>query len=121
MLLKIILSIAVAAALIIFIWYLRGILLTPVPLGKNMSISAVVRVCGSCRELEATADALLWLVRNGTLPVDIILVDAGMDEESRKVAEFLARDNRCIKLRNAGVEEEWTKSEQAQTDPKTKA
>lgn len=122
MLFKIILSVAVAAALIIFFWYLRGILLTPVPLGRNMSISTVVSISGSSPELEATADGLLWLIRNGTLPVYIMLVDAGMDEETRTVAENLARDNTHIKLRKAAVvEEEWTKAEQTQTDTQTKA
>jgi hypothetical protein len=101
MLLKIILAAAVTAALIIFFWYLRGLLLTPVPLGRNMRINAVVRVTGSSPNLEATADGLLWLIQNGTLPVNIIIEDAGMDGETRRTAELLARDNSRIWLRSA--------------------
>ncbi len=44
-------------------------------------------------------DGVLWLRENGNLPADIIIEDAGMDEETRQVARLAARNRDCISLR----------------------
>ena len=43
--------------------------------------------------------ALLWLDANGTLPCEIAIRDLGMDEETARVAEALAREGRVTIIR----------------------
>lgn len=85
-------ALAIAAALAVLIWLLRGVMLTPVRTGENQSITLVLRVTGNAKELEHTVDGLAWLIQNGTIPAELILLDDGMDEETRNAAELLAAD-----------------------------
>ena len=49
--------------------------------------------------LEGAVGALLWLDANGTLPCEIAIRDLGMDEETARVAEALAREGRVTIIR----------------------
>lgn len=91
MLLKLIFAFAAAAALMMLLWLLRGVMLTPVRAGVNERLSVVITVTGSAPELENTVDALLWLSQNGTLRAQVLVRDAGMEEETRRAAELLER------------------------------
>ena len=91
MLLKLLLAFALAAALMALLWLLRGVMLTPVRAGANERLSVVITVTGAAPELENTVDALLWLNRNGTLRAQVLVRDAGMEEETRRAAELLER------------------------------
>lgn len=91
MLLRILFAFAAAAALMLLLWLLRGVMLTPVRVGANESISVVLTVSGEAPELENTVDALLWLNQNGTLRAQLFVRDAGMDSETRQSAELLER------------------------------
>lgn len=96
MLFEIIVAVAVAIAVFVLVWLLRGIVLTPVPAGKNMDIKVVVSVSGESPELEATVEALTWLKKNGTLPAEIIVRDEGMDDETAKTAYLMARSGKIL-------------------------
>lgn len=113
-----ILSAALAAALILFfIWALRGALLMPVRLGKRSALCLCLRVTGAEPALEETLDGLLWLRENGTLRGEIVLEDAGMDEETRQIAALAARRHACVSLRGAETEEtEETEAWEKRTD-----
>ena len=89
---RVALALAIAIALAVLIWLLRGVMLTPVRKGKNQYITLVLRVTGSTKELEHTVDGLAWLIQNGTVPANFILMDDGMDEETRKAAEIIVTD-----------------------------
>lgn len=91
MLLKILFAVAAAAVLILVLWLLRGVMLTPVRTGKNQQLSVVLTVSGSSPELENTVDGLMWLRQNGTLHAQLVVHDAGMDRETREMAEILER------------------------------
>ena len=91
MLIDLIVSIAIAVAAFLIIWLLRGIVLTPVPKSRNMSMKVVIDVRGEASELENTVDALVWLRKNGTLDADIVVRDLGMGEETARVAGLLKR------------------------------
>lgn len=91
MLWNILVAAAVAVLAFMLIWLLRGIVLTPVPRGRNIDIRIVLTVSGGAGELENTVDALAWLRKNGTLDAEIEVHDAGMDEETAHVARLLAR------------------------------
>ena len=91
MLLKLLFAFAAAAALMTLLWLLRGVMLTPVRAGANERLSVVITVTGAAPELENTVDALLWLSQNGTLRAQVLVRDAGMEEETRRAAELLER------------------------------
>ncbi|MCM1149856.1 MAG: hypothetical protein NC319_07210 [Butyricicoccus sp.] len=91
MLLRLIFAFAAAAALMLLLWLLRGVMLTPVRAGANERLSVVITVTGSAPELENTVDALLWLRQNGTLRAQVLVRDAGMEQETRRAAELLER------------------------------
>ena len=63
----------------------------PVKLGEGQSLTAVIRVKGSAPELENTVNAIEWLRADGTLPMSVLIVDDGMDSETRRTARLLAR------------------------------
>lgn len=90
-------AVGISALIMLFMWLLRGIMLTPVRVGRNARIETRLYLTGSCPELEETIDALLWLRQNGTLRAEITVVDAGTDEATRDIAEILARHG-VIKL-----------------------
>jgi hypothetical protein len=101
MILKLLAAFLVAGAVVYLLWLLRGVLLTPVQLGKNESLQLVLRVTGPEPALENSVNTLLWLVEDGVLPGELIIEDGGMDEETKRVATLLARDNKRVTL--------WTK------------
>ena len=81
----------IAGGVILFIWFLRGLMLTPLKKGEHTQLTVLVRVTGREPALEQTVKGLGWLRSNGTLPGTVVLVDNGMDEETAQVAEKLAR------------------------------
>lgn len=91
MLLRILFAFAAAAALMILLWLVRGVMLTPVRAGTNERLSVVITVTGAAPELENTVDALLWLSQNGTLRAQVLVRDAGMEQNTRQAAELLER------------------------------
>ena len=91
MLLNIVIALLAALGLTLLLWLLRGVMLTPVRLGKHQQLALVLTVSGESPELENTVDRLLWLMENGTLRGQLLLRDAGMDDETRQVAELLDR------------------------------
>ena len=85
------LACAGAAGLLLLLWYVRGVLLMPLHLDPAVQGTVTLRVTGAAPGLEQTADGLCWLRRNGTLPLEVVVVDAGMDEATRRVAAALER------------------------------
>jgi hypothetical protein len=99
MIIDIFMAAVISAAIILLLWLLRGVMLTPVKKGKNQKLTVTLRVTGPSPELESTVDGLLWLIRNGTLPAEIIIEDAGMDSETRQAAELLCSRGAIINIR----------------------
>ncbi len=99
--LKIFLAVVIAGGVGVLLWLLRGVLLTPISLGKNETLRLILQVTGPSPALENSVNALLWLMADGVLRAELVIEDGGMDEETRRTAELLARDNRRVSL--------WTK------------
>ncbi|HBD86882.1 MAG TPA: hypothetical protein DC001_05590 [Clostridiales bacterium] len=96
---RIFISALIAAVIILMLWGLRGLMLAPLKRGRHTLLTLTLRVTGPEPRLEETLDGVLWLRENGNLPADIIIEDAGMDEETRQVARLAARNRDCISLR----------------------
>lgn len=91
MLIKILAAFGAAAAVMLVLWALRGIMLTPVRIGKNAELELLIRVSGPCPELEDMLDALMWLRQNGTLSAAVRVIDRGMDCETEAMARLMER------------------------------
>jgi len=102
MLTELTVSTLVSAMIIAGLWLLRGMILTPVAGGKNQNVTVELRVKGSSPELENTVSGLLWLSDNGTLRADIVIIDEGMDEETRQEAGLLAKTDERVSFREWG-------------------
>lgn len=87
-LLELTLALLAAVGLLCLGWVLFGKLLTP--LGRlGAPLYAVVRGEGDGSGLEHTVNSLIWLRGKDLADCPLILVDAGLDEEGRQVAERL--------------------------------
>lgn len=95
---KILITALAAAAFLFLLWLLRGYMLMPIRPGRRTELTLTLHVSGPDPALEDTVDALLWLRENGTLPAQLVLEDAGMDGETRAVAELLAAGRKNVTL-----------------------
>ncbi len=71
-------------------WVLFGRLVAPVGAECFGNVFAVVCAEGSGADLQHAIDGLLWLNRNGLSAFRIVIADAGLNEEGRRVAASLA-------------------------------
>lgn len=97
-------TLLIAGGVILFVWFLRGLMLTPVKKGKNTNVTVVVRVAGGEPCLEQTVKGLDWLRANGTLPGTILLLDEGMDLETARLAETLERSMAAVEYEREEVD-----------------
>ncbi len=87
---------ASAAVLWLIIWSVKGLLLTPVRLGRSSDAAVVLNIRGAEPLAEYTLRSLIWLRENGTLRADIIIKADNIDEETRSVLRRFAAQYRCI-------------------------
>lgn len=92
------LVILAAAGVFFVIRAVYGAMLTPVGHDGQGGLIAVIRLWGSCPELEQTVAGLTWLQRTGVLSAQILLVDCGMDEESHEMAALLAKKHETLTI-----------------------
>ena len=59
---------AAAALVVLLIWKLRGLMLTPVRTGQGTELTVRLDVYGPDTSLEGAVAAIKWLRENGTLP-----------------------------------------------------
>lgn len=99
---------AAAAVLWLIVWSLKGLLLTPVRLGKNTDADIILRVRGAEPAIEYTLRSLIWLRENGTLRAEIIIFANDIDDETRSILRSFAAQYRCVNfteglLNDAGI------------------
>lgn len=83
------------AGLILFCWCLIGSFLLPVA-GRNLT--AVYAAGKDASDLEQTVQSFSWLRGTGMIEMPLRIVDCGMDEETRRLAERLARAHPYIQI-----------------------
>ncbi len=86
-----------AVAMLVFV-LLYEIIICPVKPGKGERLQAVLRVSGCAPCLENTLRGLLWLRSSGRVNMGIVVVDEGMDEDTRQTAELLCGEENGIVL-----------------------
>lgn len=77
------------ALVILIIEYIKNRLLFPIRAGKNMKISAVIKISGSAPELESVVRALDGVTEKKK--IRIFIVDCGMDDETKKISNLIAK------------------------------
>lgn len=87
---------AAAAMLLLIIWALKGLLLTPVKTGDSTEMVIELYLHGDEPALEQTLRGLLWLRENGTLRADIRITAHEPDEVTRHIARHYENEYRCI-------------------------
>ena len=95
---KIIAVLMLAAVAMLVFWLLYGIILCPVKPGRGERLEAVLRVKGSAPCLENTLRGLMWLRGSGRVDMAIVIVDEGMDEDTRQTAELLCDEGSGVAL-----------------------
>ncbi len=103
MVIELIFALAISGILMYCIWYICGTFHLPVSITEGMKIDVQIRVSGQKAELEKTVRDLLWLRENGALDADITIIDLGMDEETKFIAEILTRNNSRVYLAKGDV------------------
>ena len=86
----------IAAILMLIIWTLKGMLLTPVKTGDSTDMEIELRLRGPEPALEQTLRGLLWLRENGTLKANIHIIAREPDEVTRHIARHYEAEYRCI-------------------------
>lgn len=74
------------------------ILTMPLHIGKNSKLDIVLSVNGDEPALERTVRSLKYLSSWGKNRIDVIIIDNGMDEGTKKTAELLVRNDAGLKL-----------------------
>lgn len=87
---------AAAAVLWLIIWSVKGLLLTPVRLGKNTDARIILSINGAEPAIEYTLRSLIWLRENGTLKAGILISAHAPDELTRSIARRFQMQYRCI-------------------------
>jgi len=95
---EICLAAAICGIVLVIFFIVRRILLTPIPKTDGASIVTVVSVSGDAPQLEQTIGGLLWLLDSGTLDSTILIVDRGLSESGRKMAQLILNDYSSITL-----------------------
>ena len=109
---KVLAVLMLAAVAVLIFTLLYEIIICPVKPGKGERLQAVLRVSGSAPCLENTLRGLLWLRGSGRVAMGIVVVDDGMDEDTRQTAQLLSgEESGIVLLRKKEYENLWTKVE----------
>ncbi len=81
----------IASGIVLAVWLLYGRLATSLRAGKGEKLYSVIYACGSAPDLDRTVKALSALFSRSGIEMQIVIADGGLDPESRKMAELIAR------------------------------
>ena len=98
---KILAVFTLAALAVMAFMLLYEMIICPVKPGKGERLQAVLRVSGSAPGLENTLRGLLWLQSSGRVHMSIVIVDEGMDSDTRQTAQLLCCEKNGVRLMNA--------------------
>ncbi|NLL46732.1 MAG: hypothetical protein GX250_08015 [Clostridiales bacterium] len=96
--LEIVITLIISAAVIAAVWLIYGRMVIPVRAGKGQKLYAIIHAQGAAPDLGSTVEGFLWLISSGRVHMQLIIADGGLDGESRKMAEILAREHSEISL-----------------------
>ena len=92
-------AVLVCGGVLLFLWCLLGALLLP---AVGADAVTLWHLRGREPALEKRVRGWLWLRRSGLLASTLVLVDCGLDGETRRLAELLCRDQPFVDLVSHG-------------------
>lgn len=95
-------GLALALGIVLLIWSIRGLMLTPVKGSDTLELTTLVTINGTEPGLEQCLEGLIWLRENGTVRADIRIEASGLDEASRHICRSYAKDYRFISFTEHG-------------------
>ena len=98
MFIKLLVGFIAAALVVLIIWMLKGLLLTPVKSGADTELYIYLRPNEDAPSLEQLLKGLLWLRENGTLVAEIRILSDHCMESAYNVAEHFSNEYSFIKL-----------------------
>lgn len=97
-LLQVILVVLAVVGIVALLWSIAGGFLTPVRAEGKNRLYALICVSGSMPGLQRTVNGLLWAIQTGVAEYDILIVDNGMDEETRLLAQKIAETEHRVSI-----------------------
>lgn len=102
MAINIMVGLALALGIVLLIWSIRGLLLTPVKGSSALDLTVLVRLRGTEVGLEHCLDGLIWLRENGTLKADIRIEAAEPNGAARDICRAYVKDYQFISFTEYG-------------------
>lgn len=90
MIVDFIVGLTIASILLILLWSVKGVLLTPISSGENTLISIDLSVSGKEPMLEQTIKGIIWLRENGTLKAKVHINTQNADTAAKHIARCYA-------------------------------
>lgn len=96
--LQVIAAVLISAAFMFLLWGIKALLMNLAARAEMSSGSFVLTGTESAAELENIVRCLLWQRKRLGQKFDIIIIDQGLDEEKRRMAEIFSKENDCVKI-----------------------
>ena len=90
MIVDFIVGLTIASILLILLWSVKGVLLTPISSGENTLICIDLSVSGKEPMLEQTIKGIIWLRENGTLKAKVHINTQNADTAAKHIARCYA-------------------------------
>ena len=90
MIVDFIVGLTIASILLILLWSVKGVMLTPISSGKNTLLSIDLNVSGKEPMLEQTIKGIIWLRENGTLKAKVHINTQNADTAAKHIARCYA-------------------------------
>lgn len=85
-------------AFMLLLWSLKGFLLKPVKPQKDLKVTILITANETADGLEQEIKNLRWLKQDGRLDAELLIVDAGMDENAALAADILTRSDPSVQI-----------------------
>ncbi|NLW65136.1 MAG: hypothetical protein GXY26_02745 [Clostridiales bacterium] len=96
--LQIITAVIISAAFMLLLWSIKALLMRLAARAEATRDGFILTGTVSAAELENTVRCLLWKRSRLGQNFDIVILDEGLDEEKRQMAEIFSRENSCVKI-----------------------
>ena len=95
---EIIIAFILSLSFLLLMWTIKGFLLRPAISKSASKLTIVITADENMEDLEREVERLRWLMEDGLLFADILIVDLGMDSETAQIAKSLAQNNSSLRI-----------------------
>ena len=95
---ELITAFALSLSFLLLLWTIKGFLLRPAKSKSASKVTVLITADEKAKYLEREVERLRWLMEDGLLFADILIVDLGMDSETAQIAKSLAQNNSSLRI-----------------------